>query len=345
MPAAQFDLKSYTSLDAVTADFPRWALVMARLTAKEMPPKPVPAPPEEASQQVIAWIQAVRAEQIKKTAGDPGLVLARRLSNAEYNYTIRDLTGQDMQVTREFPVDPANTAGFDNSGESLTMSPALLNKYLQAAREVANHLVFQPDGIDFAPFPMLVETDREKYSIQRIISFYKRQPTDYADYFEAAWRYRYRKPHETFASIAVEAKVSPKYLPVVWKILHDQEPVGPILKLQKMWLSLPAPNAADLDSVRAQCRDIRDFAARIRAHTAMQFTAPMVRGLPPASQPLLNWKLEEFAAHRRDSDPNDLRNDTDPPPAVPDIPKYAGLHQEAAPRWAALSAKARAGDD
>ena len=52
---------------------------MARLTAKEMPPKPVPAPPEEASQQVIAWIQAVRAEQIKKSAGDPGLVLARRL--------------------------------------------------------------------------------------------------------------------------------------------------------------------------------------------------------------------------------------------------------------------------
>ena len=64
------------------------------------------------------------------------MVLARRLSNAEYNYTIRDLTGVDIRPTREFPVDPANTAGFDNSGESLTMSPALLNKYLQAAREV-----------------------------------------------------------------------------------------------------------------------------------------------------------------------------------------------------------------
>ena len=40
----------------------------------------------------------------------------------------------------------------------------------------------------------------------------------------------------------------------------------------------------------------------------------------------------------------DLLNDTDPPPAVPQIPKYPGLHQEAGPRWAALSAKARAGD-
>ncbi len=53
----------------------------------------------------------------------PASSLARRLNNAEYNYTIRDLTGQDMQVTRQFPVDPANPAGFDNSGESLVMSP------------------------------------------------------------------------------------------------------------------------------------------------------------------------------------------------------------------------------
>ena len=44
----------------------------------------------------------MRAEEIKKFAGDPGMVLARRLSNAEYDYTIRDLTGQDMQVAGSF---------------------------------------------------------------------------------------------------------------------------------------------------------------------------------------------------------------------------------------------------
>ncbi len=53
----------------------------------------MPPPPAEARQQVIDWIQAVRAEEMRKNAGDPGSVLARRLSNAEYNYTIRDLTG------------------------------------------------------------------------------------------------------------------------------------------------------------------------------------------------------------------------------------------------------------
>ncbi|HYS45617.1 MAG TPA: DUF1587 domain-containing protein, partial [Rhizomicrobium sp.] len=185
-PTAQFDLKSYTSVDQVKEDFPRWSLLADRLTAHEMPPKQMPQPPAEAAQKIIDWVHAVRGEEIKRLGGDPGTVLARRLSNAEYNYTIRDLTGQDMQLTRQFPVDPANTAGFDNSGESLTMSPALLNKYLQAARLVANHMVLKPDAIDFAPHLMQVESDHDKYAIQRIIAFYKQSPTDYADYFQAA---------------------------------------------------------------------------------------------------------------------------------------------------------------
>src|SRR3984957_14132035 len=351
MAPAQFDLKSYTSVDMVADDFGRWSLLAERLKNKEMPPKPMPAPPAAEAQQVIDWVAAVRAEEIRKAAGDPGVVLARRLSNAEYDYTIRDLTGRDMHVAKQFPVDPANQAGFDNSGESLTMSPALLNKYLKAAREVSDHLVLKPDGIDFAPYPMLVETDREKYAIQRIIGFYNAQPTDYADYFEAAWRYQYRKAlkqrHATLASTAAEAKVSPKYLPMVWEILHDKNAVGPVLKLQKMWLALPPPTkgqTAQPAALRTQCVEMRDFVAKIRTHTAMQFAAPVVNGFPGQPEPLHNWKLKEFAEHRRDSDPHDLRNDTDPPPEVPVIPKHPPLHEDAAPRWAALSAKARAND-
>jgi hypothetical protein len=80
-------------------------------------------------------------------------VLARRLSNAEYDYTIRDLTGVDIRPTREFPVDPANTAGFDNSGETLAMSPTLLKKYLGAAREVASHLYLQEKGFQLRASP------------------------------------------------------------------------------------------------------------------------------------------------------------------------------------------------
>src|SRR6266478_5420611 len=191
-PAAQFDLRSCTTTAAVIRDIPHWNLVLEKLTAKEMPPKQAKQPSADARQEVILWVQAMRASEAARNAGDPGLVLARRLSNAEYNYTIRDLTGVDIRPTREFPVDPANTAGFDNSGESLSMSPALLNKYLQASREVADHMVLKPSGIAFAPHLVLAETDRDKYCVTLIINFYQKQPTDLADYFMSAWRFQHR---------------------------------------------------------------------------------------------------------------------------------------------------------
>ena len=96
-------------------------------------------------------------------------LMARGLSNAELDCTIRDLTGVDIRPSREFPVDPANEAGFDNSGESLGMSPALLKKYLEAARRVADFLVLTPHGLEFAPHPVVADTDRDRYSVNRSI--------------------------------------------------------------------------------------------------------------------------------------------------------------------------------
>lgn len=347
-PTAQLDLKSYTTLDQVKADFPRWLLLSERLTAKEMPPKPMPAPPADHAQKIIDFVETMRAAEIKRLAGDPGIVLARRLSNAEYDNTIRDLTGQDMRVARQFPVDPANTAGFDNSGESLTMSPALLSKYLQGARQIADHMVLTPDGINFASHLVQVESDRDRYSIQRIINFYKAQPTDYARYFEASWRYRHRAalgaPNATLASIAADMKLSPKYLPMVWGILNEKQAVlGPVAKLQAMFNALPAPSAKNARAaVQAKSVAMRDFVIRIRTHTAMQFDAPKVEGLPGQSQPLHNWRLKTYAANHRNSDPAALRTDADGPVVLPLIPKYPGLHADATPRYRLLLATARA---
>jgi hypothetical protein len=344
-PTAQFDLKSYTSVDQVKEDFPRWSLLADRLTAHEMPPKQMPQPPQALVDQIITFVHDVRGEEIKRLGGDPGLVLARRLSNAEYDNTIRDLTGQDMGIARQFPVDPANTSGFDNSGETLTMSPALLNKYLQGARQIADRMVLTPTGIDFAPHAMRVETDREKYSLQRIIAFYQAQPTDISQYFDAAWRYRYRaelgKPAATLASIAAEMKISAKYLPMVWAILHDKDAVGPVAKLQAMFNALPRPGAGALGVKTAA---MENFVTRIRAHTAMQFASPLVKGLPGQSEPLHNWRLEQYAQNHRKSDPNALRAANEPEAPLQEIPKYPPLHEDASPRWAVLMAHARHGD-
>ena len=351
-PAGQFDISKFDTMASVAKDIGHWNAVANRVAAKEMPPKAVKQPSDEARNLLVSWIDGARVAEARRNAGDPGVVLPRRLNNAEYDYTIRDLTGVDIHPAREFPVDPANTAGFDNSGESLNMSSALMKKYLLAAREVADHAALKPDGFDFAEHPMLVETDREKYTILRIVNFYKSQPTDYADYFQAAWRFKNRaalgKPKSALTDFAVEAKISPKYIPYIWGILEEpKDAVGPVAKLQGMWQALPAPGAdkSEPADLRKQVVAMRDFVVKIRQHTAMQFAAPKVRGLSSTSQPLMNWKLKQFASHRRNFDPATLYMANEKPPALPEnMPKLAGLGQEAAVRWAAISLKNRAGD-
>ena len=61
-------------------------------------------------------------------------MLARRLSNAEYDRTIHDLTGADLRPTREFPADGAGGEGFDNAAEALVLSPIHAEKYMEAAK-------------------------------------------------------------------------------------------------------------------------------------------------------------------------------------------------------------------
>ncbi len=247
-PKAKLDLSLYSSVAAVARDYRVWELVVERLEAGEMPPKKAPKHPSlDERQVVLAWVRALGDREARKNAGDPGPVRARRLSNAEYDYTIRDLTGADIRPTREFPVDPANEAGFDNSGESLAMSPSLVEKYLAAARSVADHLVLKPDGFVFAPDPAVTDTDRDKYCVQRIVAFYERHKVDYADYFLAAWRYLRRealgKPRASLDEFANAAGLSPPYLALVWSALGElgaggwsaRAVAGPLVRIASRW--------------------------------------------------------------------------------------------------------------
>lgn len=311
-PKGDFDLSPYRHADDVAKDAARWELVIDRLQSGEMPPRKAKQHPEpQQTQTVLAWVQALRRHEAAKNAGDPGPVLARRLSHAEYNYTIRELTGVDLRPTREFPVDPANVDGFDNSGESLTLSPALLKKYLRAAREVAEHLVFKPDSLAFAEHPMLVDTDRDKYCVLRIVDFYKRQPTDLADYFEAAWRYQHRRAlgqsRATLAEMANHSKVSPRYLELVWQALNDpKETVGPIARLQSLWRQFPVPARDQSDLARSASVALRDRVIALRRKLVPEVRNLTVRGMHDGSQCFVLWKNRQLAANRRRYDTNAL---------------------------------------
>ncbi|HEV2972386.1 MAG TPA: DUF1592 domain-containing protein [Pirellulales bacterium] len=313
-PKGDIDLARYSTFDRVVNDERQWARVLEKLKAGEMPPDEAKRqPPEQARRDVIAWIADLRSFEAQQNAGDPGVVLARRLSNSEYNYTIRDLTGVDIQPAKEFPVDPANQAGFDNSGESLAMSQFLLKKYLEAARFISEHLVLRPNGLAFAPYPVIADTDRDKYCVNRIIDFYRRQPTDLAAYFLAAWRFENRaalgRPQASLDDFAREEKASPKYLATIYSALTDKrEPMGPIAALQAMWKALPVPDGAPHESTRRDCDEMRDFVVALRQKVRPEFdnlTAPRMHN---GTQPLVLWKDRQYATTRLTYAPGSVLN-------------------------------------
>ena len=58
----------------------------------------------------------------------------------EYRHTINDLLGVDFDTTGEFPPDDTGY-GFDTIGDALSISPLLLEKYMQAAQTVVGQAV------------------------------------------------------------------------------------------------------------------------------------------------------------------------------------------------------------
>lgn len=128
-----------------------WENVLEQIALGEMPPKKEPQLSAAAKAGLTSWVRTSLDALAIERAGDPGPVILRRLSNREYTYSIQDLTGiASLAPAREFPEDGAAGEGFTNAGAALVMSPALLAKYLDAAKEVSKHLVPLPDGIRFS---------------------------------------------------------------------------------------------------------------------------------------------------------------------------------------------------
>ena len=147
----ELDLERFTSIDSITKEPTIWLRTLEQLQDNEMPPKDQPQLSEKDKRLLLAWNQEVLDAIALASAGDPGPVVLRRLSNAEYTYTLRDLTGVDaLDPAREFPADGAAGEGFTNAASALSMSPSLLTKYLDAAKEVSQHAVLLPDSIRFS---------------------------------------------------------------------------------------------------------------------------------------------------------------------------------------------------
>lgn len=305
-PAKQegkLDLTAAVSVDAVRTNHQLWEIVLHRLEQQDMPPvDSSPQPSKEARQLAINWLKDFRTSEAQLNSGEPGPVLARRLSNAEFDNSIRDLTGVDIRPTSEFPVDPANEAGFDNSGESLSMSPGLLSKYLSAVRLVADHAVLSPREILFAPHPVVTETDRDKFCVQRIVDFYEKHRVDYGQYFLTLWKYQYRewvgKKSWTLQNFAKESQLSAKYAVLLWQMLQSQNVIGPQKELQDAWAKLPS-DVAQIESCRSECDKMAKLIEEIRSDLDVPIERLKVNGMSAGSQPLILWWNQKVAENRR----------------------------------------------
>ena len=147
------DITSHGTIQAFL-DKPRLLSDIAeRLRAGDMPPKEAPQPSRAEREQLLSWIDATLDAEASARAGDPGPVTLRRLTNTEYDNAIRDLTGVDMRPTRarEFPADSVGGEGFANVGDAMPVSPELVERLHQAARDVAARVVLLPSGFRFSP--------------------------------------------------------------------------------------------------------------------------------------------------------------------------------------------------
>jgi hypothetical protein len=246
------NLEQFKSLEDVTRQPKVWQAVLEQLSSGEMPPEEKPQPAAVQRERLVTWVRGELKEMAKARAGDPGPVVLRRLSNAEYTQTLRDLTGvESLSPAREFPVDGAAGEGFMNTGNALVMSPALLTKYFDAGKEIASHAILLPDGIRFSS--KNTRRDWTDELLAEIKGFYAR----YADgegkiplteYLAAtldtreAWTAGTTTPGQT----ARERGLNEKYLSLVWRTLKGTEPSLALDRVRAKWRAARPGDAAGL---------------------------------------------------------------------------------------------------
>jgi len=129
----------FKSDDELLARRDLWFAALKNLRAGLMPPEKKPRPSAEELRRIEQWIKQ-EAFGIDPKNPDPGRVTIRRLNRVEYRNTIRDLMGVEFNSEVEFPPDDTG-GGFDNLGEVLTLSPLLMEKYMQAAANIVGRAV------------------------------------------------------------------------------------------------------------------------------------------------------------------------------------------------------------
>lgn len=281
---AEIDLSSFATWEDVRKHPQIWQRVGEMLDSGQMPPKDAPQPSAAERKALQSWVHSFLTQEAQARAGDPGRVVLRRLSNAEYTFTLRDLTGvASLDPAREFPVDGAAGEGFSNTGNALVMSPALVTKYFDAAKYVSRHAVLLPDGIRFSA--STTRRDWTNETLDRIRALYS-QFTDTSGgdqvnlqgivfdtngggrlplekYLAAtlAEREALTAGRKSIAGVAQEHQLNAKYLGTLWQALRSERPSLLLDALRARWhKAKPADAAALAADIGAWQKELWRFA-------------------------------------------------------------------------------------
>ncbi len=162
---AKLNLDRYEDSALIQTDYAIWERVRRMMAEGQMPPSDYDQPSQA---EVMDCIEAID-QQLEAFDCDaskhPGRVTIRRLNRVEYNNTLRDLLGLDLDLAADFPTDDVGN-GFDNMGDVLTISPILLEKYVAAAR-LASDAAFADEAARNRILIHQASNDEEKIEMAR----------------------------------------------------------------------------------------------------------------------------------------------------------------------------------
>jgi mono/diheme cytochrome c family protein len=131
-----------TDLDRVGESAQMWEKVVRKLRAGQMPPVGMPRP-DAAAYETLASSLEDALDRAAAAKPNPGRASLHRMNRTEYGNAIRDLLDLEVNVSELLPTDDASY-GFDNIADVLTLSPALLERYLSAAGKISRLAVGDP---------------------------------------------------------------------------------------------------------------------------------------------------------------------------------------------------------
>lgn len=115
-------------------DAETWHDVLNKLNLGEMPPEESAQLSDAQRKHVVGWLTGALRHAVEVQRSTGGQVVLRRLTRYEYNNTMRDLLGVNLDYAKDLPPEPPSSDGFKNNGAALGISPLQIELYHKAAR-------------------------------------------------------------------------------------------------------------------------------------------------------------------------------------------------------------------